>query len=147
MTLLPVALLSSPLVSVPRQAAVRLLALAIVYPALMAAASPVIALVIHREGVPNYGSHYQLIARAMERAWNGRTDKPLRIVGSDAAIVNGIVFYFANLPSTLDIIDSGGTPWVDSPRSESRRGPLTLVRFAHSTSPRAAVVQARAEIG
>ena len=89
MTLLPVVLLSSPLVSVPRQAAVRLLALAIVYPALMAAASPVIALVIHREGVPNYGSHYALIARAVERAWNGRTDKPLRIVGSEAAIVNG----------------------------------------------------------
>ncbi len=116
MTLLPVVLLASPLLSVPRQAAVRLLALAIVYPMLMVAASPVIALVIHREGVPNYGSHYQLIARAVERAWNGRTDKPLRIVGSEAAIVNGMVFYFAKLPSTLDIMTPADTPWVDDDR-------------------------------
>ena len=116
MTLLPVALLSSPLVCVSRQAAIRLLALAIVYPTLMAAASPVIALVIHHEGVPNYATHYQLIARAVEHAWTRRTDKPLRIVGSYSIIINGIVFYFENPPSTLDIITPAQTPWVDDDR-------------------------------
>src|SRR5208282_1011720 len=116
MTLLPVVLLSTPLVSVSRQAAIRLLALAIVYPTLMAAASPVIAVVIHREGVPHYATHYQLIARAMERAWSKRSNKPLRIVGSYTDIVNGIVFYFENQPSTLDIITPAQTPWVDDDR-------------------------------
>ena len=116
LTLLPVALLSSPLVSVPRLAAVRLLALTIVFPVLMAAVSPVIALVIHREGVPNHASHYALIARAVERAWNGRTDKPLRIVGGDAAMVNGTEFYFANPPATLDINNPPDTPWVHDDR-------------------------------
>jgi 4-amino-4-deoxy-L-arabinose transferase-like glycosyltransferase len=116
MTLLPVALLASPLVTVMRTAAVRLLALGLVYPAVMLAASPVIALVIHFEGVPNYATHYSLIAQAVEHAWSARTDKPLRIVGSYTAIVNGIVFYFENEPSTLDIISPDQTPWVDDDR-------------------------------
>jgi hypothetical protein len=116
MTLLPVVLLSSPLVTVGRHAAVRLLALAIVYPTIMAAASPVIALVIHREGVPNYRTHYRLIARAVEQAWSKRTHDPLRIVGSYSAIVNGIVFYFPSQPSTYDIIGPAQTPWVDEAR-------------------------------
>jgi 4-amino-4-deoxy-L-arabinose transferase-like glycosyltransferase len=116
MTLLPVALLSSPLVTVPRHAAVRLLALAIVYPIIMVAVSPGIALVIHREGVPNYASHYQLIARAAERAWRTRTNEPIRVIGSYSDIVNGIVFYFEGQPLTLDIIRPAQTPWVDEDR-------------------------------
>jgi hypothetical protein len=116
MTLLPIGLLSSPLVTMPRSAAIRLLALAMLYPVVMAAAAPAIAVVIHREGVPNYATHYQLIARAVERAWSKRTFEPLRIVGSYSAIVNGIVFYFENQPSTLDIVDPARTPWVDDAR-------------------------------
>src|SRR5205823_6354067 len=60
MTLLPVVLFSSPLLSVNRSAAVNILALSIVLPLVMLAASPVIALVIHRQGVPNYASQYRL---------------------------------------------------------------------------------------
>jgi len=116
MTLLPVALLSSPLVRVRRNAVVGVLALALAYPLVMVAASPLIAMVVHREGVPLYAAHYQLIARAVERAWNARTNAPLRIVGSYTVIVNGIVFYFETKPSTLDIISPAQTPWVDDER-------------------------------
>ncbi|HYA07208.1 MAG TPA: glycosyltransferase family 39 protein [Xanthobacteraceae bacterium] len=113
MTLLPVALLSSPLVTVPRKAATAVLALAIAYPIVMLAASPMIAMVIHHEGVPNYAAHYQLIARAIERAWRARAAKPLRIVGSYSTLVNGVVFYFEEQPATLDIMTPAQTPWVD----------------------------------
>jgi len=116
MTLLPVALLSSPLVGVRRAAALRVLAFSLAYPLVMVAASPLIAMVIHREGLPNYATHYQLIARAVERAWSERSNAPLRIVGSYAVIVNGIVFYFENRPSTLDIMSPAQTPWVDDER-------------------------------
>jgi hypothetical protein len=116
MTLLPVVLLSSPLIAVSRTAALRLLALAILYSAAMVAAAPGIALIVHHEGVPNYATHYHLIAEAAQRAWSARTDKPLRIVGSYSAIVNGMIFYFENQPSTLDIIDPAQTPWVDDGR-------------------------------
>ena len=77
MTLLPVVQFSTPLVTVTRTAVVRLLALAIAYPIAMAALSPAIAIVIHREGVPNYGSQYRLIAQEVASAWQARTAAPL----------------------------------------------------------------------
>src|SRR2546429_260401 len=61
MTLLRFVLLSSPLLKVTRAAAVNILALAIVLPLLMLAASPVFSFFIHRQGVPNFASHDRLI--------------------------------------------------------------------------------------
>jgi hypothetical protein len=118
MTLLPVVLLSSPLLEVNRAAAVNILALAIVLPLLMLAASPVIALVIHRQGVPNYASHYRLIAQAVEQAWRAQSDKPLRIVGGNRPVVDGSNFYFAERPATFMINEPPRTPWVDQARIE-----------------------------
>ncbi len=115
-TLLPIVLLSSPLVTIKRDAAVSLLALAIVFPLIMVAAAPAIAIVIHRDGVPNYATHYRMIARAVARAWRAQTDKPLRIVGSYTNVVNGTVFYFRSKPSTFDINTPAQTPWVDDNR-------------------------------
>jgi 4-amino-4-deoxy-L-arabinose transferase-like glycosyltransferase len=118
MTLLPVVLFSSPLLSVNRTAAVNILALAIVLPLVMLAASPVIALVIHRQGVPNYASHYRLIAQAVEQAWRAQSDKPLRIVGGNRPVVDGSNFYFAAPPATFVLGDPPRTPWVDQARIE-----------------------------
>jgi len=116
MTLLPVVLFSSPLLEVNRTAAVNILALAIVLPLLMLAASPVIALVIHRQSVPNYASHYRLIAQAVEQAWRAQSDKPLRIVGGNRPVVDGSNFYFAERPATFMINEPPRTPWVDPAR-------------------------------
>jgi len=118
MTLLPVVLLSSPLVTVNRAIAVYILALAAVLPLLMVAASPVIALVIHRQGVTNYASQYRLIAQAVEQAWRKETDKPLRILGGNRPIVDGSNFYFADPPATFVLTEPGRTPWVDDARIE-----------------------------
>jgi hypothetical protein len=118
MTLLPVVLLSSPLVTVNRAIAVYILALAVVLPLLMVAASPVIALVIHRQGVTNYASQYRLIAQAVEQAWRKETDKPLRILGGNRPIVDGSNFYFADPPATFVLTEPGRTPWVDDARIE-----------------------------
>jgi 4-amino-4-deoxy-L-arabinose transferase-like glycosyltransferase len=116
MTLFPVVLLSSPLVVIPRPAAVRLTALAVVFPLVMIAVSPVVALVIHRAGVANYEDDYQLVAQAVERAWTAQTNKPLRIVGSFSSLANGTAFYFADQPSIFDIGSPAQTPWVDDGR-------------------------------
>jgi len=118
MTLLPVVLFSSPLVAVKRAAAVGVLALAIVFPLVMVAAAPVIALVIHRQGVPNYAGHYQLIARAVEDAWRAKTDQPLRIVGGNRPVVDGSNFYFTGRPATFVLTEPARTPWVDQARIE-----------------------------
>jgi hypothetical protein len=112
-TLLPVALLSSPLVAVTRQAARWLLAAAIVFPVVMVLAAPFIAVWIHREGVPNYATHYRLLAQAIERIWHANVDTPLRYVGSYTNIVNGVSFYLRDKPSALDIVGPDVTPWAD----------------------------------
>ena len=93
MTLLPVVLLSSPLVTVARRAAVWLLAAAIVFPVLMVLAAPFIAIWIHREGVPNYATHYRLLAPAVDKTWRETTKQPLRFLGSYTNIINGVSFY------------------------------------------------------
>ena len=58
MTLLPVVLLSSPQIVLARPAARRIMAIAIAFPLVALLASPLVALVIHRQGVPNRGTHY-----------------------------------------------------------------------------------------
>ncbi len=113
MTLLPVVLLSSPLVAVARRAATWLLAAAIVFPVLMVLAAPFVAVWIHREGVPNYATHYRLLAQAIDRIWHANVNAPLRYVGSYTNIVNGVSFYLPDKPSTLDIVDPPSTPWSD----------------------------------
>ena len=125
MTLLPAVLLSSPSLKVGRAAAVRLLALAIVFPMLMVAVSPVVALVIHRKDLPDYQSHYRIIAEAVMRAWRARTDAPLRIVGSYRNVVDGTAFYFPSKPFTYAITDPARTPWVDEARI--RRDGIAIV--------------------
>jgi 4-amino-4-deoxy-L-arabinose transferase-like glycosyltransferase len=118
MTLLPVVLFSSPLLTVNRTAAIGMLALAVIVPLVLVAASPVIAFVIHRQGVPNYATHYRLIAQAIEDAWHAQTDKPLRIVGGNRPVVDGSNFYFATPPATFMINEPPRTPWVDRARIE-----------------------------
>jgi dolichyl-phosphate-mannose-protein mannosyltransferase len=115
MTLLPVVLLSSPLVRIPRRVAVGLLALAVLFPLLMLVISPLVALGAHLRGVPDYGSDYKLVAQAVERVWRAHTDKPLRIVGS-TTFGDGIVFYFANQPAIFDIDVPRLTPWIGDDR-------------------------------
>jgi 4-amino-4-deoxy-L-arabinose transferase-like glycosyltransferase len=117
MTLLPVVLLSSPLLRIPRAAAVRILALAVAFPLLMLLASPVIAIVIHRQGVSHNATHYRLLAAAVDGAWRKAVpDAPLRLVGSTTNLLNGVVFYLADRPSTFDIGGPEATPWASEAR-------------------------------
>ncbi len=116
MTLAPVVLLSSPLLTVSQPAAVRILALAVVFPLLMIVASPFIAVVIHREGVPNDATHYRLLAAAIDKAWRDTSDRPLRLVGSNTNLVNGVVSYLPSRPSTYELFDPSVTHWADDTR-------------------------------
>jgi hypothetical protein len=115
-TLLPVVLLSSPLVVLPHHALVRLLALAVAFPLLAVLASPAVALLIHRAGPGLYAAHYRLLARAIDKSWRRTSDQPLRLVGSGTNLVNGVAFYLADRPSTDDIIGPAQTPWADAGR-------------------------------
>jgi hypothetical protein len=119
MTLAPVVLLSSPQLAVSRTAAVRILALALAFPLAAVAASPIIAIVIHRTGWLNDATHYRLLAMAIDKAWRETTDRPLRIVGSDTNLVNGVVFYLPSRPSIYEMMQPRVTPWIDDARLAS----------------------------
>ena len=116
MTLAPVVLLSSPLVTLPRAAAVHILALAIAFPLAMTAISPLVAVVVHRQGIDNDATHYSLLAAEIDKAWRATSERPLKLVGSGTILLNGVVFYLADRPSTYDIMVPAQTPWSDETR-------------------------------
>jgi hypothetical protein len=72
-------------------------------------------------GVPDKGSDYRAVALAVERVWRAHTKAPLRIVGS-TTFVNGIVSYFKDQASTLDIDNPKLTPWVSVDRIRREGG-------------------------
>jgi 4-amino-4-deoxy-L-arabinose transferase-like glycosyltransferase len=142
MTLVPVVLLSSADVTIARPQARRILGLAIAVPIVAAALSPAIAIVIHRRGVPNYATHYRLVAQAAEKVWRETTDQPLRMIGSYDNLLYGAVLYFPQRPSTLEITNPSVTPWVDEARI-AREGialfcPLDEARCVQAMNDRAA---------
>jgi len=116
MTLLPVALLSSARLVMPRVAAVRILALAIVLPIAMTLAAPVIALVIHRHDSPNDAARYQLVADDIGKLWRSASDRPLKIVGGNTNLANGVVFYLPDKPLAYEMMLPQWTPWINQAR-------------------------------
>jgi len=116
MTLLPVVLFASPRVALMPAMARRIVAVAIAVPVIAVAVSPVISAVILRQGVPNRATHYRGLALEVERLWHETTGKPLKIVGSYDNLVYGTVFYFADRPTTQEIVSPRLTPWVDDAR-------------------------------
>jgi hypothetical protein len=86
----------------------------------MLALSPLIAFGLHLSGVPDKGSDYRAVALAVERVWRAHTKAPLRIV--DSTTFNGIVFYFKDQASTLDIDNPKLTPWVSVDRIRREGG-------------------------
>jgi len=116
MTLLPVVLLSSSQIDIPRLAAIRVLGVAVAFPVLALLAAPVVAVVIHINGVANWGDQYSLIADAAGKFWHDTTGRPVKLVGSHDNVMNGSVFYFPDRPSTFDIQNPQLTPWADDAR-------------------------------
>jgi len=125
MTLLPVVLLSSPQIVFSKIAVRRILGFALAFPLIALAASPLIALVIHRQGVPNYSTHYSGVAQAVETAWAQTTDRPLRFVGSYNNLLYGALFYLPDGVSPLEIVEPRVTPWIDE--TEVTRAGIALM--------------------
>ncbi len=142
MTLLPVVLLSSPRIVIPRVAAIRILAIAVFFPVLAVLVAPIVAVVTHFNGIPNYGTQYSLAAEAAGKVWRETTDQPLRLIGSYDNVLDGTAFYFPDRPSTFEIVNPALTPWTDEARI-ARQGillycPVTENRCMDALNRRAA---------
>jgi 4-amino-4-deoxy-L-arabinose transferase-like glycosyltransferase len=123
--MLPAVVLSSPAVAVSRRAAAGVLAAATAVPLVAILLSPLIANTIHLRGVPNHGSHYEMIAGAVDKAWRSATAAPMKFFGSDTGLVNGAGFYLRGKPLRIDIVTMGDTPWASEAQLE--RAGIALV--------------------
>jgi 4-amino-4-deoxy-L-arabinose transferase-like glycosyltransferase len=104
-TLLPVMLLSSPLVAVDRQVAARVLMVAVLFPLVILAVAPAIAVVTHRAGVTPAAAHSSLLAAPVERLWRETSDQPLRLFSSYEDFNYGVAFYLPSRPLTVNALD------------------------------------------
>jgi 4-amino-4-deoxy-L-arabinose transferase-like glycosyltransferase len=121
-SLLPVVLLSSPLVVVTREAAVRIVAIAMALPLLMVLLAPGIAIAIHQMGIVKpAAAHSRLLAQAVEQAWHEATERPLRLVGGEADLAYGVAFYAADKPSAFPDFDRRLAFWI-TPERIAREG-------------------------
>lgn len=125
MTLLPVVLLASPHVAIPKDAVRRIVGVAMAFPLIALALSPVIAVMIHHQGVPNYSTHYSGLAQAVEKTWGETTDRPLRFLGSYNNLLYGVLFYLPRQVAPLEIVEPRVTPWIDE--AEVARAGIALV--------------------
>ena len=115
-TLLPVVLLSSPLVSIGRPAVLAMVAFAVLLPPVMTAAAPAIAVAVHRAGVAPAGAHARLLAERISHEWRQTTDRPLLLIGGDLDLAYGAAFYVTDGPTAFPVSLPHHAPPVDAER-------------------------------
>lgn len=109
-TLLPVMLLSSPLVTITRRDALGVLTLAVAFPFVMVAIAPAIAFVIHRAGPAPGSAHTSVLAEPVERLWRETTDRRLRIFSGFDEFTDGVTFYMRSHPLAVRVLDGKASP-------------------------------------
>jgi len=104
-TLLPVMLLSSPLVMISRRDAAGIVTLAVVFPFVMVALAPAVAFAIHRAGPAALTAHSAMLAAPVERLWRETSDRPLRVFGGFVELADGVPFYLPSHPVAAHVLD------------------------------------------
>ena len=112
-TLMPVMLLSSPLISILRADALRIVAIAVVFPIVMVALSPAIGFALHRAGAAA-DAHSSLLAGPVEQLWRATTNRPLKLFSSTEVLVDGVPFYLRDHPIPVHVLERGAMPGEDS---------------------------------
>ena len=112
-TLLPVVLLASPQTLPDHRAALGVVAFALALPLVFLLASPAIAFMIYRAGVPHDGAHYRLLAGKLDEMWRATSDQPLRMIGGQADLAYGAAFYLPGPPAVSPDLDQSLAPWID----------------------------------
>ncbi len=119
--LLPVVLLSSPLIVLRRQAIVPIVAFAVALPLVMLALSPAIAFALHLKGVLPIAAVGELLAQRVEQEWRRTTDAPLRIVGGDFQAAYVTAFYMEERVLAFPVTEPQNAPRV-TPALLAREG-------------------------
>jgi hypothetical protein len=112
-TLLPVMLLSSPLVAISRRDAVRVLALAVLLPFVMVAVAPAIAFGIHRAGPAPDAALSSVLVEPIEQLWRETTDRPLKVFAGYDDLTDGVAFYMRSHPLAAHVLDGPISPAME----------------------------------
>jgi hypothetical protein len=104
-TLLPVMLLSSPLMMISRRDALGILTLATAFPVAMVAAAPAIGFAIHSSEPPPGTAQSSLLAEPVERVWRETTNQPLRLFGGYEEFTDAVPFYMPSHPLAVHVLD------------------------------------------
>ncbi len=138
-TLLPVMLLSPPVVTWRPVDTGRVAAFAVILPLALLAASPFIAVKTRSKGPPPAAAQAPLLAREVERLWHQVMPLPLRYVGGDGDIVLPVAAYAQDKPRIL----MPGLVTLPDPVTLRRAGMVQLC-FAED---QACLARAKAAIG
>ena len=101
LALLPVLLLSPPAVTLREIDTRRVLLAAVALPVAALIAAPVIAILAQRAGPPPASAQARLLAAEVERLWRAASPQPLRFVGGDTQIAEGVAAYAPDAPHVL----------------------------------------------
>jgi 4-amino-4-deoxy-L-arabinose transferase-like glycosyltransferase len=112
-TLLPVMLLSSPLIVISRRDAVRVLALAVLLPLVMVALAPAIAFGIHRAGPAPDAALSSVLVEPIEQLWLATTDRPLKVFAGYDDFTDGVAFYMRSHPLAAHVLDGPISPAME----------------------------------
>jgi 4-amino-4-deoxy-L-arabinose transferase-like glycosyltransferase len=132
LVLLPVVLLSSPLIAISRMAAQSIVAIAMLLPLVLLAAAPAIAIAIHRTAdLEAKNLHARQLAERLGQDWRLATDKPLQLVGGDLDFAWLLAFYRPERPSAYAALNRRISPWIDDGRL-AREGIAMVCQLAES---------------
>jgi hypothetical protein len=133
-TLLPVVLLSSPLVMISSSTTRQVVAFAVLLPLLMMLVAPAIAISIHRSGgVTPAAGHARLLAEQVAQEWRLTTNRPLLLVGGDLDLAYATAFYLSDRPSAFPVSEPENAPSVD--RARIARQGIALICYMDREEP------------
>jgi hypothetical protein len=115
MTLLPIVLLGSPLLTLKTDTSIRIVAVAIAFPFLALLVAPLVALNVFLNPNATGASYYRLLSTEVQRIWRDETDRPIRLVVGHRGAAVGTAFYSADHP----VVNPRDTATDDTSRRSS----------------------------
>jgi hypothetical protein len=116
LNLLPVVLMSSPKIILPRFSLKVTAIVAVLVPLIAIAFAPGVAWVRLKFGDENQASFARLAGEALSAEWKKTTDKPLRLVAGPFGLISTAAAYMPEQPSTFAEFDIYLSPWVTKER-------------------------------
>lgn len=116
LNLLPVMLMSSPRIVLPRFSLKVMAIVAVLVPLVAIPFAPGVAWLRLKFGGENEASYARLVGDALSAEWKKATDKPLRLMAGPFGLISTAAAYAPEKPSTFAEFDRYLSPWVDQKR-------------------------------